>query len=316
LTTVPEPPISWLPGWSEDALRGALHRAAPDLADRTLQLLPKLGAPMGIFCRSTARVGSTLMVKATWSREASELLLAQARLIQALGPLGLPLQQPILVSADPVLVLHRRLPGRQLTWRIAGNLNAHEEVQVAGLIGGLLNRLHDPTVLALVLKAGIQPPRERTWCQASDTSRLRRDLLPRLEPSLARRLEPRLDWVDHELADKVDDVFLHGDLHGHNLLFDPTHTRLLGVLDLESASVGDPAFDFRYLPGLSPRLELFDQAVGAYRGALLVERAWAWHLLTDLGDALWRTEQDAPVEGGPLPRRVDGVLERLLAGNV
>jgi Ser/Thr protein kinase RdoA (MazF antagonist) len=307
---------SWLPDWSEEALRTGLRRAAPDLADRSLELRPKLGAPLGIFCRSVARVGSDLMVKATWSREASALLLGQARLIQTLAPLGLPLQQPILVAVDPVLVVYRRLPGQELTSEKARSLNAGEEAAVAGLLGDLLNRLHDPAVLAMLVGGGIQLPRERTWCQAADTGRIRRDLLLRLDPVRVQRLEPRLDWVDQELAAPVDDVFLHGDLHGHNLLFDPDHTRLLGVLDLESASVGDPAFDFRYLPALSPRLDLFDQVVEAYRGSVRVERAWAWHLLTDLGDALWRTEQDAPVEFGPLPRRVDALLDRLMAAGV
>jgi aminoglycoside phosphotransferase len=315
MSTVPHP-RSWLPDWSEEALRAGLGRAAPEIADRALELRPKLGAPLGIFCRSTASLGSDLMVKATWSREASELLLGQARLIQILAPLGLPLQRPILVAADPVLVVYRRLPGQELSSEKAGSLHAGEEAVVAGLLGDLLNGLHDRTVLAKVVASGIQLPRERTWCQAADTGRIRRDLLPRLDRVRVQRLEPRLDWVDRQLADSVNDVFLHGDLHGHNLLFDPHHRRLLGVLDFENASVGDPAFDFRYLPALSPRLELFDQVVEAYRGTMRVERAWAWHVLTDLGDALWRTEQNAPVEGGPLSRRVDGLLERLIAGGV
>lgn len=315
MSTVPDP-RSWLPEWSEEALRAGLRRAAPDLADRPLELRPKLGAPLGIFCRSVARVGTDLMVKATWSGEASALLLGQARLIQILAPLGLPLQQPILVAADPVLVVYRRLPGHELTAETASTLHAREEAVVAELLGNLLNRLHDRAILATVVESGIQLPRERTWCQAADTGRLRRDLLLRLDPVRVRRLEPRLDWVDRELADPVDEVFLHGDLHGHNLLFDADHSRIRGVLDLENASVGDLAFDFRYLPAFSPRLELFDQVVEAYHRTLRVERAWAWHLPTDLGDALWRTEQNAPVEGGPLSRRVDDLLDRLLAGRV
>ena len=31
--------------------------------------------------------------------------------------------------------------------------------------------------------------------------------------------------------------------------------------------------------------------------------AVAWHVLTDLGDALWRTEADVEVVAGPIQRR-------------
>jgi hypothetical protein len=37
----------------------------------------------------------------------------------------------------------------------------------------------------------------------------------------------------------------------------------------------------------------------------------AWHALTDIGDALWRTEAGVEVVGGPLARRVDAMRRRL-----
>ncbi len=43
-------------------------------------------------------------------------------------------------------------------------------------------------------------------------------------------------------------VLLHGDLHGHILVWDPPSGALALVADFEHASAGDPAFDFRYLP--------------------------------------------------------------------
>jgi aminoglycoside phosphotransferase (APT) family kinase protein len=86
---------------------------------------------------------------------------------------------------------------------------------------------------------------------------------------------------------------------------------LEGVLDFEAAAVGDPAFDLRYLPSLGGTTELFEEVRSVYQREW-ISRAWAWHFLTDLGDALWRTEQGAPLEGGPLTRRVDDLLDRLV----
>ena len=39
---------------SDPALRDGLQRAAPELAHLPIDLIPKLGAPLGIFCRGAA----------------------------------------------------------------------------------------------------------------------------------------------------------------------------------------------------------------------------------------------------------------------
>jgi hypothetical protein len=64
---------------------------------------------------------------------------------------------------------------------------------------------------------------------------------------------------------------------------------------------GDPAFDFRYLPGQAKTVDLFLEIRRHYerlsgRG-LDIDRVMAWHITTVLGDALWRTEAGVAMPG-------------------
>jgi aminoglycoside phosphotransferase (APT) family kinase protein len=110
------------------------------------------------------------------------------------------------------------------------------------------------------------------------------------------------DWVDEILADPPSTSLLHGDLHGYNIVWDPPSGALQLVADFESAGPGDPAFDFRYLPSQSDTVDLFREVADSYEQLngqpLNVQRVMAWHIRTVLGDALWRTEANAPLPGG------------------
>jgi hypothetical protein len=110
------------------------------------------------------------------------------------------------------------------------------------------------------------------------------------------------DWADEVLGGAGDTALLHGDLHGHNLVLDPAIGALRLVADFETAGIGDPAFDFRYLPGQADSVDLFLEVRSRYEHlsgrALDLQRAMAWHIRTALGDALWRTEAGVPLPGG------------------
>ena len=90
----------------------------------------------------------------------------------------------------------------------------------------------------------------------------------------------------------------------------------MAVVDLEECGPGDRHFDFRYLPGNSSSTELMLAIVDAYERhtgeTLSLERIMAWHILTALGDALWRTEAGVELPGGGDPHSyVDEVEGRL-----
>ncbi|HEV2369055.1 MAG TPA: hypothetical protein VGR90_04225, partial [Acidimicrobiales bacterium] len=93
---------------------------------------------------------------------------------------------------------------------------------------------------------------------------------------------------------------------GFNVVLEPERARVRRVADWETSASGDPAFDFRYLPGqVSSTPELFVDVVDEYercsgRG-VDVDRALAWHIRTVLGDALWRSEAGVPLPDGRTP---------------
>ena len=66
--------------------------------------------------------------------------------------------------------------------------------------------------------------------------------------------------------------------------------------------MADRHYDFRYLPGIGNSIELCAAAIRHYEqiaGCKLdVEKVMAWHALTVLGDALWRTEAGVELPGG------------------
>ncbi|MEJ7742009.1 MAG: phosphotransferase [Nocardioidaceae bacterium] len=60
------------------------------------------------------------------------------------------------------------------------------------------------------------------------------------------------DWADAILArPSPPDVLVHGDLHGHNQLWDMAVPALRAVADFDSSGPTDAEFDFRYLPSQS-----------------------------------------------------------------
>jgi len=102
-----------------------------------------------------------------------------------------------------------------------------------------------------------------------------------------------------------------------NQLWDRATTTLLLVADFKESGLADPNFDLRYLAGNARGTELLLSVMPAYEQfsgrRLNVDRAMAWHVLTVLGDALWRTEAGValPDPGGSVNTWVDDVARRL-----
>jgi thiamine kinase-like enzyme len=139
-----------------------------------------------------------------------------------------------------------------------------------------------------------------------------------IESSQRSIVDKWCDWVDVILAGPADAAFLHGDLHGYNLVWDPPSGALQLVADFETAGVGDRAFDFRYLPGQADTVDLFLQVVRRYEQltnhGLDLDRVMAWQIRTTLGDALWRTEAGVPPgRGGTASMWVDELEIRMRA---
>jgi aminoglycoside phosphotransferase (APT) family kinase protein len=136
-----------------------------------------------------------------------------------------------------------------------------------------------------------------------------------IRPDQWPRVLSLLDRVDRVLvAPGPDPVIVHGDLHGYNLVWDGTD--LAAVCDLEGLAVGDPSFELRYLPDSAPTQAYIRAVLHGLRSAGHgddIERALAWHVLTRLGDARWRTLAGIDLPGGGRPAQwVDELFATLV----
>jgi Phosphotransferase enzyme family len=119
-------------------------------------------------------------------------------------------------------------------------------------------------------------------------------------------------------------VFVHGDFHPYNQLWDAEELRLLLVADFETSGIAEPEYDFRAIPSFGPGIDLLTSTIDEYvvltGRRLSLERIMALHLCTSLGDALWRTEAGLPLllpraGGGTPDDYVDELASRFaLAG--
>ncbi len=140
-----------------------------------------------------------------------------------------------------------------------------------------------------------------------------------IEPHQRAMVSCWCDWVDDQLAVPTDTVFVHGDFHPYNQLWDLDEPRLLAVMDFETSGLGEPEFDFRVLPVFGPGVDLLLSTVQRYEASsgrkLNLSLIMALHLLNYLGDALWRTEAgiDLPEPGETPSAYVEEAASRLAA---
>ena len=102
-------------------------------------------------------------------------------------------------------------------------------------------------------------------------------------------------------------MFVHGDFHPYNQLWDPREPRLILVADFETSGIAEPEYDFRVIPSFGPDIDLLTSTINEYVALtgrhLSLTRLMALHIRTTLGDALWRSEAGLPLL---LPRRGGG----------
>jgi aminoglycoside phosphotransferase (APT) family kinase protein len=290
---------------------------APALADGTIELHQQwvdTGNPL--WSRSSAFVDDRWVVKFAWTEAAAHKLLHEAAVLRTLASIddGPPVAALYAWSDRPALFVTAFQPGEPLAWETIDQMSGERKGVVAAELARLLALLHGREVLTAVRHSG--EPMPAPTPQAS-TAALRDRLAPLLDRRRGERLRDWLHWVDEVLAQPVDDVFLHGDFHGHNLVLD-SHDRVMRVLDLEESSVGDHHYDFRYLPAQEHTIELLRRTVAAYEARthrqVSLERVMAWHVRTACGDALWRTEAGIALPGGGTPAQwIDEIEARFAA---
>jgi aminoglycoside phosphotransferase (APT) family kinase protein len=297
-----------------------LRAAAPDLADLPIALesTPDLSNP--IWASSRATVGRRVSVKFAFSERTAVRIWREAQALELLGELGL---------AVPTLVAAGRTPTFLSTEFVSDSAPlAYETVtaavpdrieQFATQLASFLSQLHDAQTLALArerLDSLLRVPEPGLHIS---TDELRARFMAMIEPLQRSMVSRWCDWVDEQLAAPADTVFVHGDFHPYNQLWDLGKPHLLAVMDFENSGLGEPEFDFRVLPVFGAGIDLLVSTVEHYEAMtgrkLSLTRIMALHLINYLGDALWRTEAgiDLPEPGDTPSAYVEEAAGRLAA---
>jgi aminoglycoside phosphotransferase (APT) family kinase protein len=310
--------VSWLTTLSLDELGRAIGEIAPDLANRPLVLNDRVVTSDARYFQGSAVIDGAYIVKFAWSESPARRIVHEGRVLAALATAHdtLPVPAVVVATATPALLITRLVPGEAFSWEAANQDSGDRRTRLTGDVAEFLAVLHDPATLEAVGSTAVGP--EAPEAQAT-TAELRARFGRYVKLAQRPVVAGWCDWVDEVLAGPADAALLHGDFHGHNLVWDPPSGALRLVADFESAGVGDPAFDFRYLPGQAETVDFFVEVGRRYEQisgrALDLERVMAWHIRTVLGDALWRTEAGVslPGAGGTASSWVDDLGVRMAA---
>jgi aminoglycoside phosphotransferase (APT) family kinase protein len=301
--------LTWLSEWSADAVRGMLGRAVPGLGEGSIVLDPPVVDTSDPLWAGGIATGGQFVAKFAFSEPTAGRLWREALVLQALGGRpGLRLPEVLAASCDPVFFATRLVDGVPLSHEMISTASQAQADQLGSELAGFLCSLHRPEILACVAAAvgavsAPDPPPQAT------TDELRTRLTPMIRPDQADLVQRWCAWTDDVLTRTKDPVFVHGDLHGYNQVWDPGQLRLRLVADFETSGAAEPEFDLRYIPAMGPGVDLLLSTAGHYAHrtgtSLDLGHIMAWHVRSNLGEALWRSEAGLPlllpIPGGGTP---------------
>ena len=287
--------MRWLAECSVAALCEALETVAPELSGYPVTVPGPAGKEDPLWHSGCVPVGDQFFVKFAWSRPAALRLSREIGVLAALGrePRVPFLPEVVASSADPLLMITRRVPGTSL-FEVADSIDGDD---AARQVVRFLATLHHPAARQRVEAAvgaltGAQLP-------PATTGILRDRVGTWVRPDQRRTIVRWCDWADAVLASPGPTVLVHGDLHGDNQVWD--HDELKLVVDFENIGVAEPEYELRAFPGpgMGPGLELLTAIMRHYQQVtgrqLSAARVMAWHLRLALGDVLWRSEAGLPL---------------------
>ena len=313
--------LGWLSEYSEPAVRSALRVAGAGLDRLPIELTSTNDLSRPTWASGSATVDGRFLAKFAFSEPAAVRVWHEARVLKLLA--GLPafdVPDVVATSPDPACLATRIIEGGvPLSYELVrASLPARVDALGAEL-ARFLASLHHLQILALARERLDDPLRIPEPGLQATTDELRLRFTPMIQSRQRARVRRWCDWVDEQLAAPAEAVFVHGDFHPYNQLWDAQELRLLLVADLETSGLAEPEYDFRSIPSFGPGIDLLRSTVDKYVALtgrrLSLERIMALHLRTTLGDALWRSEAGLPLllprpGGGTPDDYVDELAER------
>jgi aminoglycoside phosphotransferase (APT) family kinase protein len=292
-------------------VRSALRVAGAGLDQLPIELTGTNDLSRPTWASGSAKIDGRFLAKFAFSEPTAVRTWHEARVLKLLG--GQPaFEVPELVAAspDPAFLATRIVEGGvPLSYQLV-RASIPERVDGLGAeLARFLANLHAPQILALARDRLDDPLRVPEPGLQATTDELRLRFTPMVQAQQRARVRGWCDWVDEQLAAPAKVVFVHGDFHPYNQLWDPRELRLLLVADFETSGIAEPEYDFRAIPSFGPGIDLLTSTVDHYMTLtgrrLSLERIMALHVRTTLGDALWRSEAGLPLllprPGGGIP---------------
>lgn len=168
------------------------------------------------------------------------------RVISALQNSTVPVPKAIAWCDDPSLVgtpfyLMSFLDGRVLVDQSLPSFSVAEREEVYREMNRVIAALHqiDPDAVGLSdygRREGFIARQVDRWSRNLQNSTL----------SLSDDMRFMMEWLPSHLPQESRSVLIHGDYRLDNLIFDAHELRVIGVLDWELSTLGDPISDFAY----------------------------------------------------------------------
>ncbi len=297
---------SWAADGSLEALRSALRERVPELEAAEIVLNDRIEQTDERWWKGSAVIDRRFIVKYAWSQRTSAQLWHEVEVLTLLTAqpdlVGLP--TVVAASSDPALLVTDLVASEPLT-EVAVERATPAAISAMGdAIAHFLSLLHRPAVLEAVERAlgAVGGPAPQ-----ATTDELRDGLAPWVGPDELVTILEWCDWVDEVQATWARRVLVHGDLHGHNQVWDLATNELRLVVDYEHTAAAEPELDLRYLAthGINPDLLLATaDAYERYTGIRIdLARAIAWNVRSVLGDLLWRRRAGVPLPDTGTPEQ-------------
>jgi aminoglycoside phosphotransferase (APT) family kinase protein len=293
--------LSWLSEYSESALRSALRAAGGGLDRLPIELTGTNDLSRATWASGSATIDGQFLAKFAFSEPTAVRVWHEARVLAILREdSAFSVPEVVAASPRPACFATRIVEGGvPLSYELVRESTPERVEAIGAELAQFLANLHDPRILAVAGERLDDPLRVPEPGLQATTDELRLRFTPMIEPRQRARVNRWCDWADEQLATPAEVVFVHGDFHPYNQLWDAHELRLLLVADFETSGVAEPEYDFRVIPSFGPGVDLLSSTLERYISLtgrrLSLKRIMALHLCTTLGDALWRSEAGLPL---------------------
>ncbi len=190
-------------------------------------------------------------------RAAALKLLDEVGVLRELGKYQWPVHIPQIIEQTPEFTSYTYIPGEVLTEAKAQLLDDEQIMGLGRSLGEFFVVMHCVAAEVVTTKKAQQSQSLLAYYQS------------RIEAGIK---SPWFEAAQRDLGDLLavessQEVVVHGDLHGPNMVIDPATKQLVGVIDFSEVELGDPRLDLRkpFMTDarlLQPMLDVYNGATG------------------------------------------------------